>query len=131
MAFKERYSPRGPADIAAVPFGSAEEAWFWFIQAQAARNDGARFAMGQGLVPRPCEPLDIMKAVDSLYRNRRLIMEHLLVLRHYGRRMMPPDPRRVKEYVAWKIWKEALERIEPVLARKGIVVSTAMMEAAE
>lgn len=131
MSFKERYSPKGPGDAAAVPFGSAEEAWFWFIQAQAARNDGARFAMGQGLVPRPCEPLDIMKAVDSLYRNRRLVMEHLLVLRHYGRRMMPPDPRRVKEYVACKIWKEALERIEPVLARKGIVVSTAMMEAAE
>ncbi len=23
-------------------------------------------------------------------------MEHMLVLRHYGRRMLPPDPRRAK-----------------------------------
>ncbi len=102
-------------------FESAEEAWFWFIQAQAARNDGARFTMGSGLIPRPCEPLDILKVVDRLYRNRRLLMDHLLVLRHYGRRMMAPDPRRIKEARAAKLWDEALERIEAPLIRKGIV----------
>ena len=88
-------TPRPQADIATEPFSSVEEAWFWFIQAQAARNDGARFAMGQGLVPRPCEPLDILKALDRLYRNRRLTMDHFIVLRHCGRRLMPPDKRRV------------------------------------
>lgn len=105
-----------------VPFESAEEAWFWFIQAQQARNDGARFTAGLGLYPRPCEPADILKVLDRLHRNRRLLMEHLLVLRHYGRRKMPPDPQRPKEMRAHTIWKEALERLEPALESKGIVV---------
>lgn len=104
-----------------VPFTSAEEAWFWFIAAQSARNDGARFSAGAALFPRPCEPADILKILDRLYRHRRLLREHLLVLRHYGRRHLAPDPRRVKEARAWKIWREAMMRIEPVFIRKGIV----------
>lgn len=117
----ERYVPRPQAEIETVPFTSAEEAWFWFIQAQSARNDGARFVMGRGPVPRPCEPVDILKVLDRLRRQRRLLMEHLLVLRHYGRRLMPPDPKRPKEMQAHKLWHEALERIEAVMERKGIV----------
>lgn len=104
-----------------VPFDTVEEAWFWFIQAQAARNDGARFTVGAGVVARPCEPLDILKIVDRLYRHRRLMMDHVLVLRHYGRRLMPPDPMRVKEGRAYRLWREALMRMEPVLLRKGIL----------
>ena len=104
-----------------IPFETAEEAWFWFISAQAAKNDGARYVSGAGLYPRPCEPVDILKALDTLYRNRRLQRDHLLVLRHYGRRQMPPDPDRIKEHRAYKLWCEALERIEEILIRKGIV----------
>ena len=111
------------SEVEITQFATAEEAWFWFIQAQAARNDGARFGQGRGLVVRPCEPLDILRCVDRLYRQRRLVMEHLLVLRHYGRRLMAPDARRVKEIRAWELWCEALQRIEPVLVRKGIVVA--------
>lgn len=106
---------------AVIPFRDAEEAWFWFIAAQQARADGARFTAGASLYPRPCEPLDILKVLDQLYRNRRLLRDHLLVLRHYGRRHMPPDPRRVKEQRARTLWLEAMERIEPVLVQKGIV----------
>lgn len=107
-----------------TPFESAEEAWFWFIQAQQARNDGARFVAGAGIVPRPCEPMDILKVLDRLYRQRRLLRDHLLVLRHYGRRLMRPDARRVKEARASVIWDEALARLEPVLEKKGIVKKT-------
>ena len=126
-------TPKPQADIKTVPFATTEEAWFWFIQAQAARNDGARFAMGQGLVARPCEPLDILKALDRLYRHRRLLMDHLMVLRHYGRRLLPPDKKRVKEFRAFGLWTEAMARLEPVLVRKGIVQSPQFMmtEAAE
>ena len=49
-----------------VPFDNVEEAWFWFIAAQAARNDGARFVAGAGLQIRPCEPIDILKVLDGL-----------------------------------------------------------------
>lgn len=102
-------------------FNDAEEAWFWFIQAQQARNDGARFTAGMSLVPRPCEPSDILKILDRLYRNRFLMRDHLLVLRHYGRRQLAPDPHRIKEAVAYKLWREAMDRIEPVLIRKEII----------
>lgn len=126
-----QYTSRPSPEMVAVPFDSAEEVWFWFIQAQQARIDGARFTMGQGLMPRPCEPLDILKIMDRLYRQRRLMMDHLLVLRHYGRRMMPPDPNRVKEIRASKLWGEALERLESVFINKGIVQERHWMEAAE
>jgi hypothetical protein len=117
-------NPRFPADhddLATVPFENACEAWFWFIQAQQARNDGARYKAGQSLMARPCEPTDILKVLDRLYRQRMLMRDHLLVLRHYGRRQMAPDRRRTKEVRAYYLWQEALERIEAVLVRKGIV----------
>ena len=121
MSPREPYTPKPVSSVETMAFSCAEEAWFWFIQAQAARNDGARFSVGLGLVARPCEPIDILKVVDRLYRQRRLVMDHLLVLRHYGRRLMPPDARRVKEVRAHGLWVEALERMTPILERKGIV----------
>jgi len=121
MPSDQRYSPKPQPDIDTTPFESAVDVWFWFIQAQEARNEGARFTAGMSLTPRPCEPTDILKILDRLYRNRRLQRDHLLVLRHYGRRQLPPDPRRIKEVRAHQLWKEALERMEPVLVRKGIV----------
>jgi len=104
-----------------VPFDNVEEAWFWFIDAQGARNDGARFVAGMGTAIRPCEPVDILKVLDRLYRQRMLVRDHFLVMHHYGRRMIPPDPRRVKEQRAYKIWQESMDRMQPVLERKGIV----------
>ena len=104
-----------------VPFQDVEEAWFWFVSAQEARANGARVSAGNSLYPRPCEPLDIMKIVDGLYRNRRLVRDHLLVLRHYGRRHLPPDPYRIKEAQAHKLWREALDRMSPILLSKGII----------
>jgi hypothetical protein len=121
MTTKDRHTPKPQRDAKTVPFDNAEEAWLWFILAQDARNEGARLSAGAGLIPRPCEPMDILQSLDRLYRNRRLLMDHLLVLRHYGRRQLPPDPRRAKEAQAFSLWKEGLERLEPVLVRKGIV----------
>ncbi len=91
------YTPKHQGITNAQPFETVEDAWFWFIQAQQARIDGARIAAGVGVVPRPCEPIDILQALDGIYRNRKVTMEHMLVLRHFGRRMLPPDPRRAKE----------------------------------
>lgn len=104
-----------------VPFQDAQEAWFWFISAQQARNDGARFVAGSGAYPRPCEPLDILKVLDRLYRHRRLTRDHFLVMRHYGRRYIAPDPRRVKEVRAFKLWNEAMSRFGEALQAKGII----------
>lgn len=121
MTARTNYAPKPQADIASSPFTSAEEAWFWFIQNQMAREDGARIAAGLSLVVRPCEPVDIYKIMERLYRGRRLLMDHILVLRHYGRRLMSPDPRRIKEIKAHGLWVEALSRMEEVMIGKGIV----------
>lgn len=105
-----------------VPFKSAEEAWFWFIQAQTARNEGAKITAGAGLYPRPCEPVDIIKVLERLYRARIVTMDHVMVLRHYGQRLLSPDPRRPKELRAHALWREALTKLEDALVVKRIVV---------
>jgi hypothetical protein len=122
MTSYSEYIPKQQSAAGIVPFESAEEAWFWFINAQQARQDGARYSAGQGTVPRPCEPVDILRILDRLYRQRRLLRDHLMVLRYYGRRRMPPDSRRVREIRAHKIWSEALARLESALIGKGIVL---------
>lgn len=118
---KKHHTPKTADPGMASPFASAEEAWFWFMTAQAAKNDGARITAGQGAVSRPCEPADILQALNRLYRQRRLQMDHIRVLKFYGERHMPPDPRRPRELRAYLIWAEALERLEAVLEAKGIV----------
>lgn len=104
-----------------TPFDSAEEAWFWFILAHEARQAGARIRAGAGLISRPCEPLDILRAADRLYRQRRLLRDHLLVLAHYGRRQMPPESNRPREIRDHGLWQEAFRILTPVLIAKGIV----------
>ena len=111
-----------------TPFASAEEAWFWFIDGYSAKHAGARVSAGMALVPRPCEPLDILKTVDRLYRNRRLVWDHLLVLRHYGQRKMPPDGNRPKEAKAASLWDEALQKLEEALVVKGIVQNSMTLQ---
>jgi len=111
-----------------TPFESAEEAWFWFIAAQNAKNDGAKFVAGAGLYKRPCEPIDILKVLDRLHRNRRLHRDHLLVLRHYGRRNMAPDQFRDKEKRAYHLWSEAMKRMQDVFIAKGIVERTSKFD---
>ncbi|HRJ61988.1 MAG TPA: hypothetical protein PKZ97_11275 [Azospirillaceae bacterium] len=112
-----------PAAIQAggVPFPSAEEAWFWFIQAQEAKAAGARVRAGLGLTERPCEPLDIYRAVDRLYRQRKLLRDHLHVMAHYGRRLSAPDSSRDREARAAVLWAEAFDQLTPLLRQKGIV----------
>lgn len=104
------------------PFKNAEEAWFWFIQAQTARNEGAKIVAGAGLTPRPCEPVDIIKCLERLYRNRCVTMDHVMVLRHYGRLSMAPNLRYPKEARAFYLWREALDKLEEILVTKRIVV---------
>lgn len=114
-----------PPPVAAVedaqPFRTAEDAWFWFIEAWTARRDGARVIAGAGLVPRPCEPVDVLRVLERLYRQRRLLRDHVAVLGHYGRRLLPPDPRRPTEGRAHRVWREALDRLGDALRAKGIV----------
>jgi hypothetical protein len=105
-----------------VPFRSAEEAWFWTMAALVARREGARYAAHRGLYPRPCEPDDVVKCLDQLYRRRLVDLVHARILRIWGERGMAPDPARPSERCDWRLWREAMERLEWPLRVKGIVV---------
>ncbi|MFZ4410771.1 MAG: hypothetical protein ACOYOH_25740 [Paracraurococcus sp.] len=103
------------------PFRSAEEAWFWTMAALIARRDGARIVSGAGLVQRPCEPDDVVKCLDRLYRQRRIDLQHARILRIWGERQQAPDPRAPREAGDARLWKEAMARLDWPLRVKGIL----------
>jgi len=102
------------------PFATAEEAWFWTVAALNARAAGARIVAGLG-IPRPCEPDDVVRCLDRLYRHRRIDIVHVKVLKAFGDRGVPPDMRHPGDRTALRLWREALARLEWHLVLKGIV----------
>jgi hypothetical protein len=102
----------------AEPFRSAEEAWFWTMAALVARRDGARITAGKGTTVRPCEPDDVVKCLDRLYRQRRITLVHARIMRLWGERGMPPAP---QDRADFQLWNEAMDRLEFPLRIKGIV----------
>jgi hypothetical protein len=105
----------------AEPFASAEEAWFWTMAALIARHDGARLSAARGGVIRPCEPDDVVKCLDRLYRQRRIELAHARILRLWGERGTAPNPRVPAERADLRLWREAMERLDFPLRQKGIV----------
>src|ERR1700756_1142216 len=85
------------AGRAAQPFSNAQEAWLWTMAALAARREGARYSAGKGRVARPCEPDDVVRCLDALYRQRRIDLAHAQILRLWGDRQMAPSPAIVAE----------------------------------
>jgi hypothetical protein len=111
----------GPARGASAgePFRSAEQAWFWTMAALAARHEGrARCAPA---VRRNCEPDDVVRCLDTLYRSRRITLAHARILRLWGERQAAPDAAYAGERGDWQLWREALQRLEWPLRVKGIV----------
>lgn len=105
----------------AEPFASAEDAWFWTMAALVARRDGARITAGRGQVQRPCEPDDVVKCLDRLYRQRRIDLAHARILRLWGERGTAPSPRIPQERGDLRLWREAMDRLDFPLRAKGIV----------
>jgi hypothetical protein len=103
------------------PFRDAEEAWLWTMAALVARREGARFTANKGSVTRPCEPDDVVKCLDALYRRRRIDLIHARILRIWGERQASPNPAVPSERCDWRLWREALDRLEWPLRVKGIV----------
>lgn len=114
-----------PSMAKTEPFRSAEEAWFWTMAALVARRDGARIVAGAGTTQRPCEPDDVVKCLDSLYRHRRIDLQHARILRLWGERGQAPDPRAPRERGDWRLWREALSRLDWPLRMKGIIAPDA------
>lgn len=112
-------APR-PRGAAGEKFASAEQAWFWTMAALAARRAGG--GGGRKGVSRPCEPDDVLKCLDELYRHRRIDLAHARILRRWGERQAAPDPRYPAERGEAQLWQEALARLEWKLRMKGIVI---------
>jgi hypothetical protein len=118
-------APEG-ASWGARPFASAEAAWFWTMAALVARRDGASHAWTPEKGARPCEPDDVVKCLDRLYRQRRLDLTHARILRIWGERQAEPDP--VKDRGDYRIWREAIDRLGWPLRQLGIVVTPILAE---
>lgn len=98
------------------PFPDAEQAWFWTMASLRARHDGAVRRSGAGR-PRPCEPDDVIRCLDQLYRRRRIDLAHGMALRIWGERQVAPRA----EHRDAALWREAMDRLSWVLRNKGIV----------
>ena len=104
------------------PFDRAEAAWLWTMAALIARREGARYSANKGRVSRPCDPDDVVKCLDGLYRQRRIDLTHARVLRVWGERQIAPSASIASERNDHRLWTEALERLEWPLRIKGIVI---------
>lgn len=91
------------------------------MAALTAQQDGAQLRRDRGKQPRPCEPADILKIIERLHQKRALLMDHIRVLIHYGRRAVPPNPRRTLEEKPYLLWQQAMSQLEPVFRGKGLI----------
>jgi hypothetical protein len=109
------------------PFLSAEAAWFWTAASLRAGRDPAAARPG----PATCRADDVLKCLDTLYRRRRIELLHARILRIWGLRGVAPNPARPRERSDWRIWREALGRLEGPLRAHGIVAGPILQDAAD
>lgn len=114
--------PPRRSTVAPLPFPSTQSAWFWTMRMLSARRDGADARFGTGGL-RPCEPDDIVKQLDRLYRTRRVSLAHARVLRIYGERQIAPNEGLASERADAKLWREAMAALQGPLLTRGIVRS--------
>jgi hypothetical protein len=103
-----------------LPFPSAEQAWFWTMSALAARHAGAGAPLACHR-PRPCDPDDVIRALDRLYRMRRIDLVHARILRIWGERGCAPSALHPGQASDARIWREAMQRLDAKLRALGIV----------
>lgn len=118
---RPRFVPRRLGDAGGIPFDRTEDAWRWAHAGRIAQLDGARFTAGLADTPRPCEPADVLRAVQRLHSAGRLGPEHLSELVRCGRddRARPPGPEQQRRRA--RLWDEAMDRLTAPLVAKGIV----------
>lgn len=105
----------------AQPFNDAEAAWLWTMAALIARREGARYTANKGLFVRPCDPDDVVKCLDGLYRHTRITLAHARILRIWGERQIAPSCAITAERNDYRLWTEALEKLSWPLREKGII----------
>ena len=54
----------------------------------------------------------MVKCLDALYRRRRIDLVHARIMRIWGERQVSPNPAHASERCDWRLWREAMERLE-------------------
>ena len=103
----------------ARPFASVEAAWFWTMAALVARRDGKNHDRTPEKGARPCEPDDVVKCLDRLYRQRRIDLAHIRVLRIWGERQTVPT---AKHRGDLRLWREVIHRLRWPLQQRDLIV---------
>ena len=103
------------------PFRTAEDAWLWTMAALLARRDGAGEAWRPDGPLRPCDPDDVVRCLDTLYRQRSIALPHVRVLRVWGERQHPPRARHALQHSDWRLWHQALGQLEWALRARKVV----------
>lgn len=106
------------------PFHSAESAFFWFIRSRESMRPASH---NKSVECRPCEPADILRAIERLLRDQTLNRQHYEVLNEYGNKGCPPREDFNEEISAYRLWTEAMHRLEVALRERGIVVAGRVM----
>lgn len=115
-----------PALPGTVPFDDAAQAWFWTVASLAARHGaglgrGTQGGQGGVRIARPCDPDDVIRALDLLYRRGGIGPTHARVLRRWGERFTAPAPGGTSAEDAL-LWSEAMAQLDGVLRPKGILL---------
>ena len=99
------------------PFRDAEACIFWTIERLAEEAEGTRRPAGAAI----CTPGEVVKCLDNLYRRRRIDLHHVRILRLWAHRGRAPQEAEPMERADWRIWREALDRLDWPLRSLGII----------
>ena len=99
------------------PFRDAEACIVWAIIRLAADAEGQKKPADEAI----CSPHEVVKCLDRLYRQRRIDLHHVRILRLWAHRGRPPERHNPRERADWRVWREALDRLEWPLRSLGIV----------
>jgi hypothetical protein len=99
------------------PFRDAQDCIIWMVQALAEQAEGAP----RRAAPAICTPAEVVRCLDKLYRRRRIDLSHVRILRIWGDRGRAPDPANPMEKADWRLWREALDRLDWPLRSLGII----------
>ncbi len=101
-----------------VLFDSAEEAWFWYCKYEEKSFSKSN---SSNKIIRPCYLDDIYIVVSKLYLARKISERHLKTLIKYGKMQVVPDHRILEEQEEALWWDDAMDKLETILMKKGIV----------
>lgn len=106
-------------EIGEVLFDCAEDAWFWYCKYE--KRTPYKSNNSNNVVIRPCVLDDIYLCVEKLFFAKKIGGRHVKTLIKYGRMLCPPDIRVEDEAMEALWWDDAMDKLETLLRKKGIV----------